>query len=77
MTTNLETINLNQRVKVKLNDRGMKIYDDFHKNLGVPTPNLIDRELIIELWDLAHVFGKSFGNGAPLVFESTELFLFN
>jgi len=55
----------------------MKIYDDFHKNLGVPTPKLIDRELIIELWDLAHVFGKSFGNGAPLVFESTELFLFN
>lgn len=76
MSENLKTINLNQRVKVKLNDKGMRIYDEFHKNLGVPTPKLIDRELIIELWDLAHVFGKSFGNGAPLVLESTDLVIF-
>jgi hypothetical protein len=73
METNTKSINLNDRIEVKLNNIGLKIYEDFYKNLKMEAPKLSENILKIEFWDLANIFGKSFGNGLPIPFESTTL----
>lgn len=77
MSEQLGTINLNRRVKIQLNARGLEIYNKFHEDLGIKAPMLIDNTIIMELWDVAHVFGKHFGNGFPPVFESNDLVIFD
>ena len=59
-------ININQKVKLKISARGVKVFDEHHKKLGLdPTPY---REMAtrgqepgiygLQLWEAFHIFGS-------------------
>lgn len=80
------TINLNEHVKVKLNDRGKDIfyhqYDDLNLFIKVQGGKLIepcmpevdaDGYTSIQLWELMNIFGPHIGMGLPIPFENNAI----
>lgn len=76
------TINLNEHVKVKLNDRGKNIFyhqfDDLNLFIKVQGGKLIEPRMpevdadgytSIQLWELMKIFGPHIGMGIPQPFD--------
>ena len=79
--------NVNDKIKVKLTDRGRRILKhhiiEGNKLCGlnedfVPSCYQEDKEGYIypQLWDFMNIFGHYFANGAPLVIENNRI-IFN
>jgi len=59
-------VNLNDHVKVRLNDYGMCVYKSFYAKYGLDASQLkMDKEGYVEfqLWDFMNVFGNSMHMG--------------
>lgn len=66
-------INLNDRVILKLNTHGAKIYNEYYSTID-DSHAVNDGDVIkLELWHMAHIFGPFLFNGLDLPFESTNM----
>lgn len=63
----MNTINLNQQIRVKLNSEGLKILLEYHMKYSIP--NFDTREYVlskvdengyyeVQLWEFMHIFGE-------------------
>lgn len=72
-------MNINDRVWVRLNESGWKLFDGYHMSLGLdPTPyrQHIDTpsgHQRFHLWELMHIFGEACYLGAASPFEMAEV----
>lgn len=78
----MQSINLNQSVKVKLSDVGLKILSEHYSQYDFKTHNIEFKQSIddeghfkTQLWDLMNIFGKHIHMVYPNPFESTEIIL--
>ncbi len=73
------SINLNDNISVKLNELGLKIYQDHlneFTNIKVPEPDIYGRHEF-QLWDFMYIFGKHTYIGKKPVVEKCEITLVN
>ncbi len=62
--------NWNDEITLQLNEKGVKIYKDVY--FGSVTPGLKGRELKLQLWDAANIFGPHLSLGFDMPFEDAN-----
>lgn len=75
----MKKFNVNDHVRVKLNNRGLKILVDYYEQLRLPRLNdsfvLLNHKpdedgyMKFQMWDLMVIFGSHMGIGRELVFD--------
>lgn len=71
-------INLNNRARVVLTDKGAQVWNDYMSALGIAKYFNVREEgdtLTETLWELMSIFGDKLFNGGPVLFENNELYL--
>ena len=58
----------NDQITLTLNEKGVKIYEDYFKAFNCKAPELKDNKLKIQLWDAAHIFGPHLSLGFDIPF---------
>lgn len=72
----MKVFNINNRVKVKLTDLGVKIYKDYYKTYNIHTkgPYMDDEGYTsFQMWDLMEVYGPHISIDSEMVFEPNVL----
>lgn len=70
----MTTVNINNIVRVKLTEKGERVYKDAIGLYGIPG-RIKGGVLETELWDIAAIFGCEFYMGADPMFENNEIIL--
>ena len=73
-------LNINDIVKVKLTEKGRKIYTEYYTRYSVGGVSKIikldaDGFFHTELWDIMNIFGSHLYMGAEPMFENNEIFI--
>lgn len=73
--------NVNDKVRIKLLPRGVEMFDQYHRGLGLdPAPYWkmhppdADGWREFQAWEMMHLFGGAMMMGPPPPFETTILF---
>jgi len=73
-------INLNDSVRVKLTERGLKIYKEYFKQFPIDChrePKIVDSYYETQLHELMQIFGSSLFNGCIMPFETANIIVIN
>lgn len=64
-------INVNQMCNVTLTEKGVKVFEEYYMNLGIPCPRSYKPGDVHrgEMWSIMNIFGKSFYNGSTIPFN--------
>ena len=66
-------VNLNQKCRIKLMDRGIDVYNKYYADLGMEPPKELRSGDIYEdqLWEIMNIFGAACYMGPTAPFETT------
>ena len=72
---NINSLNLNDIVKVRLTEHGIKVYDKFYSDFGMTTPEIENNLLKTELWCLFSIFGNHLTSSCELPFIDDKIMI--